>query len=254
MLAGAAGLDVVAVHVHHGLRDTADDDAAAAGSIAAQLGIPFRVEYAELDDGPNLEARARAVRHRIVGADALFGHTADDQVETMLLALLRGAGATGLSGIRPGPRHPILGLRRAETHALCEALDLEPIEDPTNSDARFRRNRVRSEVLPLLDDIADRDVISLATRTADLLRDDDDLLDGLAEAIDPTDAVALASAPLPLARRAIRRWLSRDGYPPDAAAVGRVLEVASGSAAACEVAGVGRVARSKQRLSITEAG
>lgn len=182
----------------------------------------------------------------------MFGHTADDQAETTLLAFLRGAGATGLAAIRPGPTHPILDLRRSETHALCTALKLEPITDPTNSDVRFRRNRVRSELLPLLDAIGDRDIVPLANRTAGLLRDDDDLLDQLAEALDPTDAQALAEAPLPLARRSVRRWLTQDGYPPDAAAVARVLEVAAGVTIACEVAGVGRVSRSHQRLRVDE--
>lgn len=249
-LATASDLDVTAVHVHHGLRPSADHDAAAAGSIAARLGVEFRVEYADLVDGPNLEARARAARHHLLGPDALFGHTADDQAETMLLALLRGAGATGVAAIRPGPTHPILDLRRAETHALCDALGLEPVADPTNTDMRFRRNRIRAEVLPLLDQIGDRDVVPLLARTADLLRDDDDLLDELAAEIDPTDALALTDAALPLARRAIRRWLTRDGYPPDAAAVARVLEVAAGAVNACEVAAVGRVSRTNQRLRV----
>jgi tRNA(Ile)-lysidine synthase len=234
------------------LRRSADDDASAAEALADRLGVAFRLERAELTDGPNLEARAREARHRLVGPDAMFGHTADDQTETMLLALLRGAGATGLAAIRPGPTHPILGLRRAETHTLCAALELAPITDPTNTDMRFRRNRVRSELLPLLDEIGDRDIVPLVTRAADLLRDDDDLLDHLAEAIDPTDARSLADAPLPLARRSVRRWLTRGGYPPDAAAVARVLSVAAGSIIACEVAGVGRVSRSNQRLRVDD--
>lgn len=249
-LAVAAGLDVTAVHVHHGLRESADHDATRAEQIAARLGVAYRIEHADLVDGPNLEASARAARRRLLGPDALLGHTTDDQAETVLLALLRGAGATGLAAIRPGPAHPILGLRRSETHGLCAALDLHAVIDPTNTHLRFRRNRVRAEVLPLLDDIADRDTALLIARTADLLRDDDDLLDRLAADIDPTDARALVDAPLALARRAVRRWLTRDGYPPDAAAVARVLDVAAGRSIACEVATVGRVSRSDQRLRV----
>lgn len=181
----------------------------------------------------------------------MYGHTSDDQAETMLLALLRGAGATGLAAIRPGPLHPILALRRSETHALCDALDVTPVTDPTNADLRFRRNRVRAELVPLLGDIADRDIVPLVHRLTDLLRDDDDLLDQLSASVDPTDARALAAAPLPLARRAVRRWLTRDGYPPDAAAVARVIEVASGTVVACEVTGVGRISRSGQRLCVS---
>jgi tRNA(Ile)-lysidine synthase len=249
-LAAAAGLQVEAVHVHHGLRSSADDDAAAAKRIALQLGARFRCEHADLDDGPNLEARARLARRRLIGVGAITGHTADDQAETLLLALLRGSGATGLAAIEPGPTHPMLRLRRHETQALCDELGLDPVTDPTNSDLRFRRNRIRSELLPLMHTIAERDVTTLLNRTSDLLRDDDDLLDELSLALDPTDARAISAAPLPLARRTIRRLLSVDGYPPDAASIARVLAVAAGETSACEVTGVGRVERSQQRLRI----
>ncbi len=135
---------------------------------------------AELDDGPNFEARARAARRDLLGPDALTGHTADDQAETVLLALLRGSGATGLSAMRPDAHHPLLALRRHETRRLCAALQLDPVEDPTNTDPRFRRNRIRHELLPLIDSIAERDVVPLLVRSADLLGDDDRLLDELA--------------------------------------------------------------------------
>ena len=253
-LAVAGGCAVTAIHVHHGLRAGADHDAQVAEATAARLGADFRVEYVELRDGPNLEARARAARRAALGPGALTGHTADDQAETVLLALLRGSGATGLGAITPGPQHPILALRRSETEALCRHLDLEVAEDPTNSDRRFRRNRIRHELLPLLDDIAERDVTVLLNRTANLLRDDDRLLDDLASTIDPTDIDALVDAPVPLAVRAVRTWLERDGYPPDAAAVARVLAVAHGDSAACELAGGLRVERRGNRLVLFPTG
>lgn len=149
--------------------------------------------------------------------------------------------------MRPGPTKPLLDLRRAETNALCEALDLEPVLDPTNRDRRHRRNEVRLDLLPALDALARRDVVELLTRTSNLLRDDDDLLTELASHLDPTDAPALAEAPPPLARRAIRAWLHDGSYPPDAAAVERVLAVARGDRIACEVGGR-RVARRRGRL------
>ena len=248
-LAVAGGLDVTAVHVHHGLRESADDDAAAAERIAGALGAPFRCEYAMLHPGPNLEARARAARRDLIGADAATGHTADDQAETLLLSLIRGSGATGLAAMRPGPTHPILGLRRNETRSVCSTLGLRPVSDPSNDDRRFRRNRVRHELMVLLDDIAERDVGALLARSADLLRADDDLLDELASSIDPTDAKAVTAAPAPLARRAVRRWLTVEGYPPDAAAIQRVLDVAAGRTDACEITGGRRITRSNQRLS-----
>ena len=145
-------------------------------------------------------------------------------------------------------RHPILALRRAETQALCGQLGLTVAHDPSNDDARFRRNRIRHELVPLLDDIAERDVTVLLNRSADLLRSDDQLLDELAAAIEPTDADELARAPGALAARAVRQWLERDGYPPDAATVARVIDVAHGHAAACEVGSGRRIERQGARL------
>jgi tRNA(Ile)-lysidine synthase len=232
------------------LRPSADLDAERAETIAGTLGASFRIVHIDLDDGANLEARAREARRDVLGPDALTGHTADDQAETLLLALLRGTGAAGLGAIGPGRRHPILALRRAETRSLCEQLGLTVADDPSNHDPRFRRNRIRHELVPLLDDIAERDVTLLLARTADLLRADEQFLDELAAGIDPTDADALSIAPRVLGARAIRQWLELDGYPPDADTVRRVLAVARGAAGACEVAGGRRVERRDNRLHL----
>ncbi len=248
LLAVAAGCAVRAVHVDHALRPDSGRDATIATETAHRLGVDCEVVRTEIEDGPNLEARARDARRAALGPDVMTGHTADDQAETVLLALLRGAGATGLAAMRPGPAHPILGLRRAETVRLCEVLGLEVADDPTNTDGRFRRNRIRHELLPLAERIAERDVASLLVRTSDLLRDDDDLLESLAAELDPTDARGLSAAHPALARRAIRRWLTEDGYPPDAATVARVIGVATGNAAGCDVGGGRFGRRSAQRL------
>ena len=173
--------------------------------------------------GPNLEARLRRARYDALPDGVLTGHTADDQAETVLLNLLRGAGLDGLSAMSPGPTKPLLALRRHETVGLCDALGLAVATDPTNADPTFRRNRIRHEALPLLADIAQRDPVDVLARTADVLRHDLDLLDELAAEVDPTDARQLAAAHPALASRAVRRWLAADGYPPDSAAVERVL-------------------------------
>jgi tRNA(Ile)-lysidine synthase len=198
-----------------------------------------------------LEARLRAARYGVLPPDVLTGHTADDQAETVLLNLIRGAGRTGLAGMRIA-NHPMLRVRRFETVALCASLGLEPVVDPSNSSSAFRRNRVRHELLPLAASISERDVATLVARTASLLREDDDLLEALSLDIDPTDARALRCAPRPLAARAIRRWLVPYlcGYPPDLDAVDRVLEVASGRATACELSGGDTIRRSAQQLVV----
>jgi len=215
---------------------------------AEQLGAAFRSERAPVEHGPNLEARAREARFAVLPPDVLTGHTADDQAETVLLNLLRGAGLDGLAGMGPG-RHPIIGLRRAETHALCAEMGLTPVHDTSNGDPAFRRNRVRHELLPLLDDVAQRDVAAVLARQAEVLGEEAALLDALAADLDPNDARALAAAPAPLARRAVRAWL-RDGHPPDAATVDRVLAVARGEARSTDVGGGRRVARTGQRLRL----
>jgi tRNA(Ile)-lysidine synthase len=247
-LACAAECRVTAVHVDHALRPESAAEADVVAAAAQQLGAAFRAERAPVEHGPNLEERARDARFAVLPPDVLTGHTADDQAETVLLNLLRGSGLDGLAGMGPG-RHPIIGLRRAETRAVCADIGLAPVRDTSNRDLAFRRNRVRHELLPLLDDVAQRDVAALLARQADVLREEAALLDAMAAAIDPTDAKALAAAPPPLARRAVRAWL-RDVHPPEAAAVERVLAVARGEARATEVGNGRRVARTGQRLRL----
>ena len=255
-LAVEAGCAATAVHVDHGLRPGSAAEAEVVAARADRLGAGFHGVRVEVAPGPNLEARARAARYAALPPDVLTGHTADDQAETILLNLLRGAGLDGLAAMRPGGRHPILRLRRHQTRALCAELGLHPVEDPTNADPAHRRNRVRHELLPRLADVAGRDPVPVLARQAELLGAEADLLDALAADLDPTDARALAAAPPALARRALRRWLRDHGdaeqHPPDAAAVERALAVARGETRATEVGGGRRVARTGGRLRVAE--
>ncbi|HEX2041566.1 MAG TPA: tRNA lysidine(34) synthetase TilS [Acidimicrobiales bacterium] len=252
ILAVAAGCRTTAVHVDHCLRAGSAAEADVVRAVAEAFGAGFRAERAPVEPGPNLEARARAARYAVLPADVLTGHTADDQAETVLLNLVRGAGLDGLAGMGP-EGHPLLALRRTETRALVAACGLTPVEDPSNADPSFRRNRVRAELMPLLDAIAERDVAAVLARQARLLGEEARLLDELAAALDPTDARALAAAPAPLARRAVRRWLvTGRPHPPSSAAVERVLEVARGRARATEVDDGRRVSRRGGRLRIAQ--
>lgn len=255
-LAGAAGCDVTAVHVDHALRPGSAAEADVVADAARRFGAAFRAERAPVADGPDLEARARAARRAALPPDHATGHTADDRAETVLLAILRGTGVDGLAALPPGPEHPIVGLRRRETEELCGSLGLDPVRDASNDDPRFVRNRVRHEVLPLLADVAGRDVVPLLCRLADLAAADTDLLATLAvDAVpDPTDARAVAAAPGPLAARALRAWLRTatddEAHPPDLAAIERVVAVARGGAVATDVGGGLRVARTAGRLRL----
>ncbi len=261
VLAVAADCEVTAIHVEHGLRPDGAGEAAVVADAAARFGARFESIRVDVETGPNLEARARAARYAVLPPDVFTGHTADDQAETVLLNIIRGAGLDGLAGMRAepvggqrGPRRPLLGVRRAETRSVCEAVGLAPVDDPSNRDPAFRRNRVRHEVVPLLTGVAERDVVPIVARLAGLAADEVDLLDELARHIDPSDALALGAAPAALARRAIRSWLRHgsERYAPDAATVERVLAVARAEALATDVGHGRRVVRSKQRLRVEE--
>ena len=251
VLACSANLSVTAWHVDHGLRENSHTEAALVAQLATQLGAQFESRTVTVEQGANTEARAREGRYAALPQGVMTGHTADDQTETILINLLRGSGTRGLAGMQPTAQRPLLHIRRSETQALCNSLGIAVFHDPSNNDDRFQRNRIRHEVLPLLESLAKRDLVPVLTRQADLLRDDDDLLNELAGAIDPTDALTLASAPIALARRTIRSWLTNP-LVPDSATVERVLEVARGNTLACDI-GLGRqVRRSQQQLRITE--
>ncbi|HWD54798.1 MAG TPA: hypoxanthine phosphoribosyltransferase [Acidimicrobiales bacterium] len=281
VLAVAAGCDVTALHVDHGLRAGSAGEADVVAAAAAKLGARFERRTVAVPPGSNLEARARAARFGVLPADVATGHTMDDQAETILVNLLRGAGADGLAGMAPGVRHPLLALRREETHRMCRAAGLVPVCDESNEDPAFVRNRVRHELLPLCAEVAGRDPVPLLARQAGVLRDEVALLDSLAaEALpDPADARRVAATPKPLARRALRNWLRADAtaatgptgpagargaagargpagargateHPPSLAEVDRVLAVAAGDAVGTELSGGRRVRRSRGRLKV----
>jgi tRNA(Ile)-lysidine synthase len=176
-----------------------------------------------VDGSGGLEAAARRARYAALreaapaAALVLLGHTLDDQAETVLLGLGRGSGPRSVAGMReldPPWGRPLLGVRRAVTAAACAALDLAPWIDPHNADPRFRRVRLRTEVLPLLEDVLAGGVAQALARTAGQLREDLDVLDEQAHGLlvaarrgDALDAAALAQTPAALRRRVLRRWL-----------------------------------------------
>ena len=248
ILASMTGEEVIAHHVDHGLRPNSSIESDRVARLANQVGAKFRSVALSLEEGPNLEARARSARFDALPDDVLTGHTADDQAETIILHLLRGGGPDALAGMGD-EHHPIIKLRRADTESVCQIFEWTPVEDPTNEDPRFRRNRVRHEILPLLNDVAERDVVPLLIRAGEIAEKDADLLDQLAQEIDVTDAADLASAPIALARRSIRAWL-RGEHPPDLASVERVLQVARGEALGTEITGGRSVRRTNGKLRL----
>ncbi len=267
VLTADAALAPIAVHVDHGLRPESEQESRHVAALAGSLGARFDARAVEIAPGANLEERARDARYDALeaarlehGATAvLVAHTADDQAETVLLNILRGAAGTGLAGMserRGALARPLLGFRRAETTALCEALALQPLHDPMNFDEAFRRVAVRRRVLPLLEGVAGRDLVPVLARQADLLREESDFLDGLAHAAwpgsDGLSASSLVALPPVLARRAVRGWLGPP--PPSLAEVTRVLQVAAGQRRGTELSGGRTVRRTAGQLRLEAPG
>lgn len=168
LLAAAAALwpgQVVALHVHHGLQAAADDFEATALAVAARLGVPLEVRRVDARHAPGQspEEAARQMRYRTLAGMAqqagvalvLLGQHADDQVETLLLALSRGAGLPGLAAmperfVRHGVvfGRPLLGVPSATLRRWVLDSGLAFVDDPSNADPRFTRNRIRSQLMP----------------------------------------------------------------------------------------------------------
>lgn len=262
LLALEAGLAVRVHHVDHHARAGSGDDARFVREVCAQLGVPCQVHDVDVAPGANFEARARAERRRVLPAGALTGHTMDDVAETIVLNLLRGAGLDGLSPMIDDPTKPLVGLRRADLRRFVEGSGLVARYDETNDDLRYRRNRVRHDVLPLLCEVAERDVTPLLVRQARLIAQERRWLDELARVdaeIEVADADCRELAAWPTARR--RRWLrarlgDRDGvgewHPPSAAEVARAERVVTGEVVATELSGGRRLSRRGQRLFLED--
>lgn len=233
-----AGLRTATITVDHGLQPGSAEAAREAAGQAADLGAEPFVISVDVDpahpDGP--EAAAREARYAgltrtatdLGAAAVLLGHTLDDQAESVLLGLARGAGGASLQGMaadteRDGVRfmRPLLAVRRTTTRAACAAEGLVPWDDPQNLDPRFARVRVRERVLPVLETELGPGVAEALARTAEQLRED---ADAFAEMIDETiedivehaeagisiSVAALAANPAALRHRIIRHVVASE--------------------------------------------
>ena len=182
-----------AVVVDHQMQEGSAEVAQATAEQLQQLGLdPVVVRTVDLKhDGGGPEAAARAARFGALEATArdlgashvLLGHTLDDQAESVLLGLARGSGTRSLAGMRERRGmylRPFLGLRRSETLAICEALQLNPWHDPTNQDPAYLRVRVRNTVIPFLSAELGPGMAESLARSATILGHDADFLDQLA--------------------------------------------------------------------------
>ena len=253
VLATQVSTEVKAIHVDHGIRENSQEEADFVFQNAQTLGADFESVTIKVQPGTNLEARARKARYSVLPKNVLTGHTADDQAETILLALMRGSAWHGLSGIRPSPQRPILKLRRTETEAVCQEFSIDFFMDPSNKNLLFRRNQIRHQVLPLLNSISDRDLVPILERQADILRSGADFLKVESEKVDPTKCDELLAVHSAVARESIRNWIWKnrdDDHPPDIATIDRVLAVASLEMRSTDIGSGWRVERTNRILRI----
>jgi tRNA(Ile)-lysidine synthase len=236
------GLRAGLVTIDHGLQagstERADDVVAWAKDADLSPAVKVEVDATPRGDGP--EAAARSARYAALAEVAtregapvvLLGHTREDQAETVLLALARGAGARGLSGM-PVRRdiggvaflRPLLDVARADTADACAELGLVPWTDPHNEDPRFARSRVRS-ALPLLSELLGAGVVTNLARTARLVAADTAALDGWAAAAEVSardddgslDVATVAALPAAIRTRVLRTFALRLGAPAGALA------------------------------------
>ncbi len=259
LLSLAAGLTPRVHHVDHHARATSGEDARALSRICDALGVSLVVHDVVVEPGANFEARARAARRGVLPSAALTGHTMDDLAETMVINLIRGAGNDGLAPMVGDPTKPLRDVRRRDLHDFVAASPFEAATDETNASPDFTRNRVRHEVMPLLCDVARRDVVPVLARQAALIGDERDWLDALSRLDAPafTDADCRDLREWPRAR--LRRWLrdslrTDDGgdgtHPPSADEVERAVAVVVGDVVATQLSGGRRLARSGQRLRL----
>lgn len=253
-LAQRQGITCYALTVNHGIREGSAREAARVAATLASWGVNSRaVHFPGLGEGSlGPEGQARLLRRRAFTALGrelgsrgyrrvffLLGHTLDDQAETVLLRLARGSGVSSLRAMAPVSveewgtiLRPLLGLRRADTHTMCQTLGLEVVDDPTNAldspwrcrdGSALRRSALRHNGLPQLSAALGLDPIPALARTAALAADDDEALEyytnqALKECLIDTeesdaamDVNALEALPVAVRRRVIRRVSLRCG-------------------------------------------
>jgi tRNA(Ile)-lysidine synthase len=267
-LAWETGWRLTVAHLDHALRPDSADDARFVADAAKGLGLPCQLRRTDVaalaaSSGDGLEEAGRRARYAFFDAVAdglgtraliLTAHTADDQVETVLLHLARGSGLAGLRGIaerRGRLIRPLLQARRADLRQALDAAGIVYGNDPSNADETFARNRARADLVPALERLH-AGAIPSVSRLARLLADDDDLLDSIASAAladrrRPDGLVDWSDPPAPaLARRVLR--LAAGDPAPAAERIDALDAAARGTRGGVKIElGAGRTATIRRR-------
>lgn len=233
--------NVHAFHVHHGIQKEADQWQAHCKAVAKKLGCHFDTRNVKLNKQSNIESQARNLRYEALTEmcqahkiqDLLLAHHLDDQAETVLIQLMRGAGLPGLSAMPQVKSkelihlwRPFLNMRRKDLEIYAKEHQLTWIEDPSNQDESYRRNAIRKSILPTLEKFQEGAIENLS-RSAKHLGEAQELLNQLAdidlglmeakEGLSKTNLIRLYKTSQARATNALRRWLSKNGlaYPSE---------------------------------------
>jgi len=233
--------NVHAFHVHHGIQKEADQWQAHCQAVAKKLGCHFDTRNVKLNKASNIESQARNLRYEALTQmcqahkiqDLLLAHHLDDQAETVLIQLMRGAGLPGLSAMPQVKSkelihlwRPFLNMRRKDLEIYAKEHQLTWIEDPSNQDESYRRNAIRKSILPTLEKFQVGAIENLS-RSAKHLGEAQELLNQLAdidlglieakEGLSKTNLIRLYKTSQARASNALRRWLSKNGlaYPSE---------------------------------------
>ena len=233
--------NVHAFHVHHGIQKEADQWQAHCKAVAKKFGCHFDTQNVKLNKPSNIESQARNLRYEALTQmcqahkiqDLLLAHHLDDQAETVLIQLMRGAGLPGLSAMPQVKSkelihlwRPFLNMRRKDLETYAKEHQLTWIEDPSNQDESYRRNAIRKTILPILEKFQEGATENLS-RSAKHLGEAQELLNQLAdidlglieakEGLSKTNLIRLYKTSQARATNALRRWLSKNGlaYPSE---------------------------------------
>jgi tRNA(Ile)-lysidine synthetase-like protein len=267
---------LIVCHLDHALRSESAAEAEFVAGLAADLKVPCEIAREDVaaravERRKSIETAAREARYSFFAQVAertgvmrvIVAHHADDQAETFLLQALRGAGANGLAGMRPVSQRvvgtltlevvrPLLGAWREEIDRYIAEHRLEFVEDASNADPAFTRNRVRHEIIPMLEKQFGRGVRRALWRSAEILRAEDEALAAapqlavIPEMLSVTD---LRTEPLAIQRRLVHGWLKTRGVPDVGfAEVEKVLSLLGPTAAKVNLPGGGHVRRRKKLI------
>jgi tRNA(Ile)-lysidine synthase len=233
--------NVHAFHVHHGIQQEADQWQAHCRAVAKKFGCHFDTQNVKLNKPSNIESQARNLRYEALTQmcqthqiqDLLLAHHLDDQAETVLIQLMRGAGLPGLSAMPQVKSkelihlwRPFLNMRRKDLEIYAKEHQLTWIEDPSNQDESYRRNAIRKSILPTLEKFQEGAIENLS-RSAKHLSEAQELLNQLAdidlglievkEGLSKTNLIRLYKTSQARATNALRRWLSKNdlAYPSE---------------------------------------